>query len=118
MKYKIAVLMKHFSMVLGAVAVSVCSAAGNSTEPASADAERGRFLAVERCSACHLVSPDQSVGTTVFYPGFANLANRPDADYHWIASALRMSRRHMPDPALSEAEINYLAAYIIGLGSR
>jgi mono/diheme cytochrome c family protein len=104
---------------LSAIALlAACNPAIRTAETQPGDAARGEMIALDKCSGCHKVSDRQSKMETLWYPSFTNLANRPDTDYHLIASKLRMSHRYMPDRHLKEQDISDVATYIMDRGSR
>jgi cytochrome c551/c552 len=83
--------------------------------PAMADeAKDGEALAQRLCGKCHVVS--QNVG-----PPFADIAKSPHASAGFLRDFLRSTHSDvshpnaMPNPALSQREIDTLAAYIASL---
>jgi len=83
--------------------------------PAVADEVKdGEALAERLCVKCHVVS--QAVG-----PPFADIAKGPHASAAFLRDFLRSTHADvshpnaMPSPALSQSEIDALAAYITSL---
>lgn len=109
-------MIKPFT-ALGAVVLIVgCHIANQKAEAKDGDAARGEVIALDKCSGCHEIFDRQSRTDTFWYPSFTKLANRPDADYYWIASKLRMSHRYMPDHNLNEPEVADVTIYIMERG--
>jgi mono/diheme cytochrome c family protein len=78
---------------------------------AAADASKGEVLAKRWCAACHIVSSEQSRGTTQA-PPFAEIARKPGFDQGMLAFFLLVPHPKMPDMNLSRSEAADLAAYI------
>jgi len=87
-------------------------------------AEVGRTLALQACTGCHLVSPDQPFKPiytgTPRPPDFREIANRPNT----TAASLRHHLQtlpavpkdlHMANPLLSTQELRDVVAFIIML---
>ena len=78
---------------------------------AAADAANGEKLAKRWCAACHIVSSEQSRGTTQA-PPFAEVARKAGFDQGMLAYFLLVPHPKMPDMNLSRTEAADLAAYI------
>jgi mono/diheme cytochrome c family protein len=78
---------------------------------AAADAGKGEVLAKRWCAACHIVSSEQSRGTTQA-PPFAEVARKPGFNEGMLAYFLLVPHPKMPDMNLSRNEAADLAAYI------
>lgn len=74
----------------------------------------GRVLAVKWCSACHIVTPDQTTGNPDV-PPFKSIARKPGFSADFVAAFLVNPHPKMPDMHLSRDEIDDLAAYIASL---
>ncbi len=84
----------------------------------------GRQLALEVCSVCHVVAPDQRFAPRLDQrtPNFEEIANRPgmSAEFvshfikttHWDESTIPMT---MPDPMLTDDQVSEVASYILSL---
>ncbi|MCK7612374.1 c-type cytochrome [Roseibium sediminicola] len=83
------------------------------TEPALAgDPAAGKALALQWCSACHLVAEDQAVASSVSLPSFYDMAKDPDWSEEKLATFLANPHPQMPNMSLGNTEIANLAAYI------
>jgi mono/diheme cytochrome c family protein len=84
----------------------------------------GRQLALEVCSVCHVVAPDQPFAPRLdqHTPSFEEIANRPEVSAkfishfirttHWDESTIPMT---MPDPMLSDDQVSQVTRYILSL---
>ncbi len=84
----------------------------------------GRQLALEVCSVCHVVAPDQAFAPRLDQrtPSFEEIANRPDVSAesishfiettHWDESTIPMT---MPDPMLTSDQVSQVVSYILSL---
>jgi len=91
--------------------LSVALFAALTGSAAAADANKGEVLAKRWCAACHIVSPEQSRGTTQA-PPFAEIARKPGFDRGLLAYYLLLPHPKMPDMGLTRGEAEDLAAYI------
>lgn len=78
----------------------------------AADVANGKKLALRWCSACHVVSPDQT-RAQADVPTFENIARRYDSAR--LTRFLAAPYPRMPDMGLSRNEIADLVAYIRSL---
>jgi mono/diheme cytochrome c family protein len=78
---------------------------------AAADAERGRIISQQWCSACHLVGPDQ-VRAIDGVATFEEIAQRHDVTADGLRAFLASPHPVMPDMALTRDEIRDIVAYI------
>jgi len=104
----------HRQMLFSAlITLSVLS--GSAMSAQAADADAGKALSLQWCSACHLVSNDQSVTASDSQPSFYDLA----ADKTWDEASLKtfLADPHpkMPDMSLGNQEIANIARYIQSL---
>ena len=81
------------------------------TAAQAANVNHGRTLATRWCAACHIVSQEQSKGTTDA-PPFSEIARRPGFDAAKLALFLLAPHPPMSGLQLSRAEASDLAAYI------
>lgn len=84
----------------------------------------GRQLALQVCSVCHVVAPNQEFapGLEQQTPSFEAIANRPDMSVeflrkfitttHWDEKTIPMT---MPNPMLSDEQITQVSSYILSL---
>lgn len=82
----------------------------------TADASLGERIAMANCRACHEIrtgapAEDSKSGA----PSFVEVARMPSTTELAIKVFLRSSHRSMPNFILSPAEIDSIAAYIVGL---
>jgi mono/diheme cytochrome c family protein len=91
--------------------LSVALLAALSATAAAADAQKGEVLAKRWCAACHIVSSEQSRGTTQA-PPFAEVARKAGFDQGMLAYFLLVPHPKMPDMNLSRTEAADLAAFI------
>jgi mono/diheme cytochrome c family protein len=80
------------------------------------DPGRGRAIAHQLCSACHLVSREHRGPVPDGIPSFMTIAARPDATEDRILGVL-VSPPHpaMPTPPLSRQQLHDMTAYILSL---
>lgn len=118
--------MKKFMILAVMIAASVAAAAGThaQTKPGEGDAAAGRRLALLACTGCHVVAPDQPFNPqwtgTPRPPDFKEIANRPDVtaaslQHHLAALPAVPQRPGMANPALGDAQLRDVVAFIISL---
>jgi mono/diheme cytochrome c family protein len=101
--------MQRISFFLtGSLFAVISSAAG------AQDATAGRQLAVQWCSACHLVAPDQARAPTVA-PTFASIAKNPGFNVGQLSKSLLAPHPQMPGRELAREQAADIAAYIATL---
>ena len=76
------------------------------------DPATGKALALQWCSACHVVADDQAVASSVSLPSFYDMAKDPDWSQEKLATFLANPHPQMPNMTLGNTEIANLAAYI------
>jgi len=76
------------------------------------DPATGKALALQWCSACHVVADDQAVASSVSLPSFFDMAKDPDWSEEKLATFLANPHPQMPNMSLGNTEIANLAAYI------
>ena len=96
-----------------ALALFTLSLAQAAAGGASADTERGRALAVQLCSQCHVV--EGAAGGSDAVPTFRSIANAPETPAARIRGVVLWPHPQMPTFDLSERDISDLAAYILSL---
>jgi mono/diheme cytochrome c family protein len=120
--------MKPFARAVLASAVLIAlgstDAAHAQTKPTAGDAAAGRTFALRACTGCHVVAPDQPF-KPVYHgppdpPAFNTIASRHDVTaaslQHHLDTLPAVPRQPgMPNLMLSRAELQDLAAFIIGL---
>jgi len=75
---------------------------------------RGKALAQQWCSSCHLVTREQT-RASADAPPFMSIAGRPEMEFERLASFLIDPHPKMPNFNLSRQEISDLLAYIRSL---
>jgi mono/diheme cytochrome c family protein len=84
---------------------------------------RGRALALEACTPCHVVEAYQSVPPVVAIPvpSFESIVARKDTTERSLRAFLADTHRNrtaplaMPDPRLTRAQIDDVVAYMLSL---
>ncbi len=71
----------------------------------------GRALAERWCAACHLVSPEQTVGGDGA-PAFATIAADPTKSDAGLAAWISDPHPPMPNPGLSRDQVDAVIAYL------
>ncbi|WP_269585165.1 c-type cytochrome [Roseibium sp. Sym1] len=95
------------------LAVAVVAAGVLSAGTARAgDAATGKALALQWCSACHVVADDQATASSVSLPSFFDMAKDPGWSQEKLATFLANPHPQMPNMTLGNTEIANLAAYI------
>ncbi len=82
----------------------------------------GHDLAQKLCASCHLIEPGQSNPPGhVGGPAFQTVANRPDITVETLRTHLKTTHSNsmiplaMPNPQLTEDELNKTVVYILSL---
>jgi hypothetical protein len=113
-------------ILVSAVSTSLAAAAFN-RPPDGSEIRAGYDIAVTRCVACHIVSPDQSIqpvdGGKV--PSFLKIANRPKVTLDSLANSTKGCSGSTtgdlphcsPFDHISDREWRQVAAYILSLRS-
>jgi mono/diheme cytochrome c family protein len=94
-----------------AALVGLILLAGAGGHAAAADVNRGATLAKLWCQNCHVVSAQQTTGSTQA-PPFSEVAKQPGFDASRLALFLLAPHPRMPDMNLTRSEAADLAAYI------
>ncbi|MCF4129499.1 c-type cytochrome [Methylobacterium sp. SyP6R] len=81
---------------------------------AAADVARGRLLAVQLCSRCHVVGREQSTGGFVG-PSFIGIAAMPSTTGVALSVFLQSHHQRMPSLQLERAERDAIIDYILSL---
>jgi mono/diheme cytochrome c family protein len=85
----------------------------------SADPSLGRHLAETVCGECHQIdAAGRKPESNPPAPSFVDISRMPSTTELAIKVFLRSSHPHMPDLILSAAEIDSVAAYILGLAEK
>ena len=97
---------------VSAVPAQTASPAGPATDIAT-----GRDLALQICSACHVVAADQHFAPTLRPPAidFRAVANRPTTTAATLRAFLSAPHGKMPDAMLVNDQITALADYLMSL---
>ncbi len=112
-------------IVVAASLIGGFRAHAQSSTPAgpSGDAVAGRQVALNVCSACHVVAPDQEPPPLLrdAAPSFADIANRPSVTaaslqrFITTAHATLQNPRGMPNPQLTDGQTADVVAYLMSL---
>ncbi|WP_228866345.1 c-type cytochrome [Roseibium aggregatum] len=102
------------SFLGGATLMAVAALFGTSAAEAG-DAAAGKALALQWCSACHLVSEDQDRASSASLPSFYDIAKDPGWTEEKLATFLADPHPQMPNMTLGNIEIANLASYIESL---
>ena len=78
----------------------------------AADVDHGKELALQWCSACHLVSNDQDRVSGASVPSFYDIAKAPGLDEAALKTFLADPHPKMPNMTLSNDEIADITRYI------
>ena len=113
--------MNRFGWLLLAAPLATTAEAG---EPAHApDPVVGNVIALNVCSACHVVASAQPEPPILRPPAptFRSIANRRGITEEWLRGFVTTTHRtvetpgHMPNPNLMDAQVDDVAAYIMTL---
>ncbi len=119
--------MERLLIGLLSAGIATASATLAKAEDSSDEIAAGRQLALQVCSVCHVVAPNQEFapGLEQRTPSFEDIANRPDmsADFlrkfitttHWDEKTIPMT---MPNPMLGDEQIMQVSSYILSLRKR
>lgn len=101
-----------------AAATDSSAAAPRAEAPGIAkDLAEGRTLALQVCSACHVVSTDQHFAPTQRPPApdFHAIANQPATTASMLRDFMLVPHGKMPDLMLVDYQVNALVAYVTSL---
>ena len=114
-----------------AVLAACCTAwplvASSQTKLASGDPQAGRALALQACTGCHIVAPDQPFkpiyAGDIHPPDFKDIANKPGATaaslIHYLDTLPTIPNHpHMANVDLTPTETRDLAAFILSLRAK
>ena len=110
--------------IFAASAVWTTSETDAQTKPIEGNAETGRTLALQACSGCHLVLPDQPFKPIYSGPprppDFGEIANRSSTTAASLRHHLEMlpavpQNLHMVRPILSNQQLRDVVAFMISL---
>ena len=102
-------------LVIGVLATLALGTAQARAEPPG-DPSRGRLLARQLCSACHLVSPEHRGPVPDGIRSFMAIAAQPGAtEDHLLGVLVSPPHPAMPAPPLGRQQLRDTAAYILSL---
>jgi mono/diheme cytochrome c family protein len=81
------------------------------------DAEKGRAFAIEVCSGCHAVLPEQPVSPVAEAPRFEDVANTSGMTAIALTAWFQTSHPTMPNIRLTDEETRNVIQYILNLKS-
>ncbi len=95
----------------------------SATSAQAARIKEGHRLALELCSVCHVVAPDQVGAPALRNPGpsFRDIANRPDTTCASLRAILTTTHSSstppfsMPNPHLTEGQLRDMVGYILSM---
>jgi len=111
-------------VVLAVSIVRMSSAIHAQTQPREGKAEAGHAVALQACTGCHVVAPDQPFKPIYtghpHPPDFKEIANRPNTTaaslrHHLEALPAVPQDLHMADPLLSNQQLLDVVAFIVSL---
>ena len=111
----------RFRLTIGACLVGAFWATGAAAQTpyAGGDARAGEELALQVCTACHVVAPDQREPRHYQgAPDFVAIANGRAVTATSLAAFLRTPHPSMPNLILSSDEMRDVIAYILSLRGR
>ncbi len=79
------------------------------------DPVKGRALAVEWCSRCHVVAPNQRPTDDVGVPSFMRIAADRKLSRRDMIDLITIPHLRMPPPVLTVEEAEHVVAYILWL---
>jgi mono/diheme cytochrome c family protein len=115
--------MRLLPLWLATVLLTFISAAQAQTSPQALQFAEGHELALTLCSVCHIAAPDQGGAPVMSNPGppFRDIANNPAITPAALRTFLLTAHANtvppftMPNPQLSDQQINAMIAYILGM---
>jgi mono/diheme cytochrome c family protein len=81
------------------------------------DAEKGRTFAIEVCSGCHAVLPEQPFSPVAEAPRFEDVANTSGMTAIALTAWFQTSHPTMPNIRLTDEETRNVIQYILSLKS-
>ena len=111
---------------LAIVAAAIAPIAYAQTRP-QGDAQAGRTLALQACTGCHVVASDQPFKPIyrgpIHPPDFKDIADRPDVtmaslQHHLATLPTIPQNSHMANPALTDAQIREVVAFMVSLRNK
>ena len=108
---------------LAAALLSLAGVAQAQTSPQAELLAEGHKLALTLCSVCHVAAADQDGPPAMKDPGppFSDIANRPEITPAALRTFLRIAHAStfppftMPNPRLSDRQIDAMIAYILSM---
>jgi mono/diheme cytochrome c family protein len=108
---------------LAAALLTLAGVAQAQTSPQDELLVEGHELALTLCSVCHVAAADQTGTPVMSNPGppFRDIANRPEITQAALRTFLRIAHAStfppftMPNPHLSDQQIDAMIAYILSM---
>lgn len=116
-----------YKLLIGAAALAMAACLTANVSAEDANVVAGRELAVEVCSVCHVVAPNQEFAPRLgqVTPSFMEIANNPNTSAdslrkfitttHWDERTIPIT---MPNPMLYGDQIPQVISYILSLRKR
>ena len=79
------------------------------------DAGSGAVIAGRWCANCHTIERAPGGARADSVPSFVDIANRPNTSRESLRAAMTGQHGRMPDFSLTNAEMNDLSSYVLGL---
>jgi mono/diheme cytochrome c family protein len=81
------------------------------------DAEKGKQYALEFCTGCHAVQPEQPLSPLPKAPRFEDVANTPGMTAISLTAWFQTSHPTMPNIVMTDAQMRNVIQYILSLKS-
>jgi mono/diheme cytochrome c family protein len=116
--------MRGLCLVAAIAASAAAATSANAQKAPAGDPQAGRALALEACTSCHVVAPDQPFKpiytATPRPPDFKDIANRPNATaaslLHDLQSMPTIPKNsQMANADLTDEQARDVVAYILSL---
>ncbi len=101
--------------IAGLLASAITWAAVTPVSAQTSSGPEGRNIAIEICSECHSIENNDRASKNIIAPAFSAIAHMPSTTLLSIKVFLKTPHATMPNIMLSEAEIDAIAEYILGL---
>ena len=98
------------------IVVAALASAAHAQDVQAGNPGSGKRLALELCSGCHVVAPEQQRPAIDVVPAFATIANEPDTTTFRLRVFLHDTPHPvMPNYIFTDKEVDDLIAYILSL---
>jgi mono/diheme cytochrome c family protein len=122
-------MFRNTATLLSLLMLAATSVAATESEEKSVRIRYGFMVATERCAACHIASPHQTLKPLYDTPKFEDIANRPTTtrealvNFLGTAHGTNLASSNAPPPsralqALTDQEKSDVASYILSLRNK